>query len=108
MGGTGVRLRLVQASENLGINMQMASKHVSHHESENGEAHFLFGVALAQEEDYQRLITEVDRLAAESHVELSESLASDDTDARMLARYLTDQQTGNSQQIERDMDWALE
>ena len=110
MGGTGVRLRLVQASENLGISMQSAYKHFSRHESEDGEAHFLFGVAVAEKDHYRQLMEEVDRLAAEAHTEIYRAGDYDAADARMLEKYREqfEQDENQTRQIEHDLDWALE
>ena len=74
-GGLGLILRLSQAAENLGIKMLSARQRISADESDDGEAHFLVGVALPQANQYPALMAECDRLSAEHHRGVIETLS---------------------------------
>lgn len=75
MGGSGLRLRLTQAAENLGLDMPMAHQLVPERESQDGQAYFLFAVALTHEDNYRRLLDEVDRLIVTHVQNVEQSLA---------------------------------
>jgi len=83
-------------------------EHADVTKEDGGEAHFLFGVAVAQEDHYRQLMAEVDRLASEAHSEIQHACEDQSADFRMLERYLAEQNEGHSRQLEHDMDWALE
>lgn len=58
--------RLARAAENLGFDMPMARQFVEDYDTQGGGASYhLFAVALTQEDQYPRLLDELDRLTTE-------------------------------------------
>ena len=58
--------RLARAAENLGLDMPMARQFVEDYDAQGGGAsYFLFAVALTREDQYPRLLDELDRLTVE-------------------------------------------
>lgn len=74
-GAGGFQSRLLSAAKNLGFEMPMARQLVDGHNSEGGQSHFLFAVALTQEDQYPRLLDELDRLTVEHFQSMEQTLA---------------------------------
>jgi len=65
-GAQGFEQRLNQAAEALGFDMPMARQFVEDYDDQGGGAsYFLYAIALTREDQYPRLLDELDRLTVE-------------------------------------------
>lgn len=65
-GAGGFAKRLARAAENLGFSMPMAQKAIEDYDAQGGGTSYqLFAVALTREDQYPRLLEELDRLTVD-------------------------------------------
>lgn len=60
----GLLSRVMTAIENLGIDAKFADKHIDIHDRQEGGPKYLLAIATKTPEDYQAIVTEIDRIEA--------------------------------------------